>query len=142
VRSQLLLVLAAGLLLAAQQTASPEIKQAMKQLEGTWLVVSATMDGKDLPDARGGAVVFAGAQLTFKDKAGKEEKYTYRLDLSRKPRMIDFTPEKAKANVAPGRGIYELRGDTLRLCVGPPNRRPTEFSDTKRVLWTLKRKGS
>ena len=112
----------------------------MKKLEGTWVVDSATMDGKPDKDAKGGQVVFAGNKITLKKADGTEEKFTYKVDPSKKPKTMDFVPDEKKPNSATGAGIYELDGDTLKACIGPPDKRPTEFSDKGQMLMVLKRK--
>ncbi|MFO0880601.1 MAG: TIGR03067 domain-containing protein [Gemmataceae bacterium] len=56
---------------------------------------------------------------------------TYRLDEATSPRQIDITltagPDKGKKKL----GIYELKGDVLRICVGPlGGERPKTFAST------------
>jgi len=111
----------------------------MKKLDGTWVVDKATSDGKPVEDMKGGRAVFAGDKLTLKAADGKEEKFTYKVDPSQKPKTMDFTPEKKEKNTAPGKAIYELNGDTLKVCLGPPDKRPAEFTDKGQVLIVLKR---
>jgi uncharacterized protein (TIGR03067 family) len=108
----------------------------MKKLEGTWLVVKATYDGKPEEGFKG--LVFAGAKLTLKVADGKDQKFTYKIDLSQKPKTMDFTSEK-KENAKLGKAIYELDGEALKVCLGPPEKRPTDFTDKGQVLIVLKR---
>ena len=72
--------------------------------------------------------------------AANEERFTFRLDPAAKPKTIDFVPEESKPNTAAGKGAYELDGDTLRLCISPPDWYPTEVSDKGQVLFILKRR--
>jgi uncharacterized protein (TIGR03067 family) len=109
----------------------------MKKLEGTWLVHKATYNGKPVEGFKGW--VFAGEKLTLKSAVGKEENFTYKVDPSQKPKTMDFTPEK-KERGALGKAIYVLEGETLKVCLGPPEKRPTEFTDKDQVLIVLKRK--
>jgi uncharacterized protein (TIGR03067 family) len=115
------------------------ISDEMKKFEGTWLVHSATRDGKPAADWKDGQVVFAGDRVTMKGPAGKRE-FIYKVDPSKKPKTIDFTSAKKDTSEAPELAIYELDGDTLKLCTGPVDERPTEFNDKKRLLAVLKRK--
>lgn len=119
-------------------------KEGAKKLEGTWLVQSASTDGKPIP-APGGKMVFAGDSVTVTDN-GKDEKGFFTVDPSRKPATIDLSipglAQKGKQNSRTQRGIYELKGDTLRLCFAAFNKRPTEFSDKGQLLLVLKRKKS
>jgi uncharacterized protein (TIGR03067 family) len=134
-----LVALVVGFLLGADSPVEDAAKEA-KKLEGTWTAVSATKDGKELGKEKDKEAVFSGDKLTLKG-GGKEEKFTYKLDPSQKPKTIDFkSAGDAPKNSAPGKGIYELNGGTLKLCIGPPNRRPTEMSDKGQVLFILKRK--
>jgi uncharacterized protein (TIGR03067 family) len=67
----------------------------------------------------------------------REKPQQFKLDPSAKPKTIDVTAADETAF-----GIYELDGDTLRICLGdgPKVARPTEFKAGKRVgLMTLKR---
>jgi uncharacterized protein (TIGR03067 family) len=54
----------------------------------------------------------------------------YKLDEKAKPKTIDFLNFKSDDGNAheDNKGIYELTGDTLKICTGGPgNTRPTEF---------------
>ena len=139
-RVTLLLVL--GLVGAADEPAASAVRNDMKRLQGTWTVASATTNGKKLEEALGQQLVFAGDQLTIRDNSGKHvQKARYTLDPSRKPKTIDFTPEKPSLGTAFGQAIYRFQADgTLELCVGPPEHRPTDFKDKKQLLFVLKKK--
>src|SRR5260370_23015281 len=68
---------------------------------------------------------------------------TFKVDATKKPKTIDVTftdgPEKGKTSL----GIYELDGDTYKICVDPEGKsRPTEFAikpDSGHILEVLKR---
>jgi uncharacterized protein (TIGR03067 family) len=103
----------------------------VKGIQGTWLVDPATFaevkDKEALKEALKGSqdvrIIFEGDKYTMKHPPGNEEKGAFRLDPSKKPKEIDFGD---RAN-----GIYELEGDTLKLCwdqQGKTNGRPTKFS--------------
>jgi uncharacterized protein (TIGR03067 family) len=111
----------------------------LKKFEGIWLVESATRDGKPAEDWKDAQLVFAGDKMTFKGPKG-EQKHIYKVDPSKKPTAIDFAFAKKDPSLAPQLGIYELDGNTLKLCIGPVDQRPTEFSDKKGLLAVLKRK--
>jgi uncharacterized protein (TIGR03067 family) len=58
-----------------------------------------------------------------------------KIDPTKKPKEITLTPDNSNK---PLYGIYELKGDTLTLCIG--EKRPTQFKAKEGVtLWTLKR---
>jgi uncharacterized protein (TIGR03067 family) len=111
-----------------------------KKLQGTWVVLSATLDGRDVTDLKGGRVVIAGDKLTIRPESGMdEEEFTFTVDPTRKPKAMRLafvkTPSKAAAHV-----IYDLDGDDLKFVLGQPDKRPTEFTDKGHALLTLKRK--
>lgn len=118
-----------------------------KSLQGTWDVVSLTVNGKDVPadELKGLQVVLTKTTmaLTSPDK-DKRREFTLRVDAAKKPAHFDTValdgPFKGQTNP----GIYQLDGDDLKLCV--PNdktdQRPKEFSSPegkKLVLLLLKR---
>jgi uncharacterized protein (TIGR03067 family) len=140
-RLPVLLVLVVGLTVAADNPPEDAVKQERKKLEGTWTVESATQNGKPLE--RGPAeIVFAGDQFTMQ-RPEKKQTMKYVLDPSRSPKTINFMlPKNAPPNAAPGHGIYELKGDTLRVAISPPDVLPKEFTDKDQLLLTLKRKKS
>lgn len=111
-----------------------------KKLEGTWTVTSATSEGKALEDAKDGQWTFSGDKLTIKTPNQKEERLTFKVDPTKKPKTMDWEFVEKQPNVFPATVIYELDGDNLKLALGGPVR-PTEFTDQDRHrLYTLKRK--
>jgi uncharacterized protein (TIGR03067 family) len=102
-----------------------------KRIQGTWVVDPATFaEVKDeearkeaLKESRAVRITFQGDTFTMKHPPANEEKVRFRLDPSKKPKEIDFGQG--------ARGIYELEGETLKLCwdqQGKANGRPTKFS--------------
>jgi uncharacterized protein (TIGR03067 family) len=65
------------------------------------------------------------------------------IDAAKKPKAIDYLPDAGQEDGKTVMGIYEVKGDELRLCVAEPGKdRPTELSSKKGSgwkLWTLKR---
>lgn len=130
------LIVAAGLLLAADSSTDDAAKKDQKKLQGTWKVQSGRLDGKDAPPGllAKWRVVIDGDQVTIKGGM-RDQTYTFTLDPSQKPAAIDFD-SKAK-------GIYQLKGNTLRLCWAKAGKdRPTKFvsrAGSDIVLFLLKR---
>jgi RNA polymerase sigma-70 factor (ECF subfamily) len=120
-------------------------KQDKDRIQGTWVAVSGESDGKEVPDefVKKCKIVFAGDKITIgglvKVPGEEEAQGTFKLDPATKPPTIDLTiSEKERAL-----GIYELKGDTLKLCMieADGNERPTQFAGKdKAVLVVLKRK--
>jgi uncharacterized protein (TIGR03067 family) len=131
-------VVALGLAVAGA-SAGDAIKKERKRLQGTWVVQSFHQDGKANDEIKGTELTFAGDEVTLrmkKDNEQKEKKMKYKIDPTQKPKTIDIDAEKGTM-----RAIYELKGDTLRVChKRNESERPTEFSDKDGVLVTLKRK--
>ena len=102
-------------------------------LKGVWKPVEAELGGVKLPDAvlaplrlelGGGKYVLKGAE--------SPDRGTVTVDASKKPRTMDVTgtdgPNKGKTFPS----IYELEGDSLRICYDlSGQKRPTEFKTTK-----------
>jgi uncharacterized protein (TIGR03067 family) len=80
----------------------------------------------------GSRFVFSGDVLAFLDN----QKVSFTIDATKHPAQIDLGRNKQQL------GIYELRGDTLELCIGPADNRPIEFHtkpQTNHTLFRLKR---
>jgi uncharacterized protein (TIGR03067 family) len=95
-------------------------------MKGTWSVVSAERDGKDVTDATVTLTV-DGAKVFVKRGDKQIFEGTAKLDASKSPKTIDVTQEsdgELKGKTIPG--IYELDGDTLKVCSG--KERPTDFT--------------
>jgi uncharacterized protein (TIGR03067 family) len=126
----LVLVLAAGLALAADDVKKDPLDKEYARFEGTWQIVSLEIEGMKIP-----AEAIKDAQLIIKGKefTMKEKIATYRgnfiIDPDKKPKTIDmkFTEGPEKGNTS--YGIYELDGDNFKLCLTITGKnRPTEFA--------------
>jgi uncharacterized protein (TIGR03067 family) len=111
-----------------------------KSLLGAWIIQSATRDGATLNHLKGGQMVFAGDKLTLKPAVGQDEAVAYKIDPSQKPKTMDLEPENNKLKADLDNAIYDLNGDTLKLCLGTKDNRPREFTDVGRASLVLKRK--
>ena len=134
-------LLTAALIAAAPAEGQPKEEKA---IQGTWTVVSREFVGKKTPDAdlRALKVTIDENFLTL-DDGQKKEKHAYKLDPSRKPKAIDLTKTGIEGRETT-LGIYELDGDTLKLCWSEkdPDHRPTRFAgdeDSGQTVVVLKR---
>jgi len=131
---------------AAPLFADDPPKTQDKQLDGDWEWASAVENGKKAPTPPDNPLLsFKGDTLTTKivnvETAGV--KSSVKVDASKTPKAIDLTPldgpDKGKTSL----GIYEIKGDELRLCTAEAGKdRPTEFSAKEgsgQILTVLKR---
>jgi uncharacterized protein (TIGR03067 family) len=144
-KARCLLLVAVGLLLAADD-AKDEVKKELDRFEGTWKWVSIDSEKEKVS---ADALKEIRLKLTDDkfvvtgDTPDKAFGGTFKVDPTKKPKTIDVTfgdgPQKGKTTL----GIYELEGDTYKVCVDPEGKsRPTEFAikpGSGYVLQVLKR---
>jgi uncharacterized protein (TIGR03067 family) len=123
IRRSFLFVLATGLVwssVRAEDKASP--------LEGRWVVVSVERDGKQDEALAGAVRVHTADSYTLTPKDGKTVTGKWKADATKKPATIDLIPGEGRYKDKVLLGIYELDGETLRICFAEPGKdRPTEF---------------
>jgi uncharacterized protein (TIGR03067 family) len=126
-RTHALIVMMAGLSIAADAP-----KGDLGKLQGTWSLVSAVRDGKDVPDDEVSrtTLVIKGDAFTFPNDArvGTGPSGTFTIDPSRTPGAIDATPSAGPTKGETWMGIYEIAGDLYKVAFAPPGKvRPTRF---------------
>ena len=133
-KSCLLIVLFTGL------PAVDPPKTDADRFQGTWIVARVEINGKVQPKALTIRVQFDGDRLLA--KAGNrpfEARGTFKLDQGRTPKAYDLTTAEGATVL----GIYELDGDTLKVCLSAPgDERPTAMKtapDDERTLIIYKR---
>jgi uncharacterized protein (TIGR03067 family) len=109
-----------------------------ENIQGTWTLESATVDGTAMPNVSA-TYVFTGETLLVRPKVGTEQKATFKLETTSKPKVLVVQRDQP-AGAKPDRTPYELDGDTLKIAFPSPNERSTEVSDKGQMLFTLKRK--
>ena len=138
-------ILCIALTIAASLTAfAADAPDDAKAVQGNWKPVKAELAGQPMTDEvlktislkldNGKYEVFVGVQ---------PDKGTYTIDSTTEPRSMTITgtdgPNKGRTYPA----IYELKGDTLRICYDLSGaKRPTEFktrAGTKLYLVTYNR---
>jgi uncharacterized protein (TIGR03067 family) len=139
------LFLAAGLLIAADDKKDDAAKKDLEKLQGEWVMDSHEFNGEKQPEERvkdyKRTVKAERFTVTLADKTIVEGTFT--LDASKKPKTIDITLETGDDKDKKMLGIYEIDGDTYKVCIGAPGiDRPTEFvskPDSSHALTTWKR---
>ncbi len=115
------------------------------RLQGKWKVVALEEEGKNvLKDKDEITVVFKGDKAIYDEKGKKPDEATFKVNATKKPKHLDLVLPPNKADKTDKgmkiQAIYELDGDTLKLCyrMPPPTakdqtltERPMEFDSRK-----------
>jgi uncharacterized protein (TIGR03067 family) len=128
-KARILTALAACLLLAADE--QDLARQELKTLEGTWTMAALEVEGEKVAEER-----LQAAQLVIKEgkyivtTRGATHETLITLDPTKKPKHIDMVFIEGENKDKVQRAIYELEGDTLKLCRSrdPEFDRPKDFT--------------
>lgn len=124
------LVLAASGGAGARADDKAEVEKELKKFQGTWTFESVEAGGKVVPAAefKGMTVTFAGDKYTVRKGDEVIQAATQKLDPSRSPKALDVTVAEGPNQGAVMLGIYEISGDTLKVCFDPEGKkRPAQF---------------
>lgn len=138
------LAIVTGVFLALGSSLGADDKPGKINMDGTWIPTSAEIAGKKFPED-----ILKTMKLTVKEAkytvvVGKVmDEGTLKHDLTAKPMTVDIVgtegPNKGKTILA----IFELDGDTLKVCYDLSGKaRPTAFetkADSQLFLVTYKR---
>jgi uncharacterized protein (TIGR03067 family) len=118
-------------------------KKDLDKLQGTWVMAALDINGKTTPTDQ-----FEGTTLTIKgDKyivkvKDKTFEMHMQIDPGKTPKTIDMSYKDGPKQGQVHKGIYELEGDTFKICRGlnPEQERPIDFttqpgSDLFVVTW-------
>ncbi len=122
---------------------SEAVKAEIAKLQGVWLMVSGADGGKPPAPV---SQIYQGEKATTTLAGRPYLKEKIIVDSSRTPKTIDFEMANGSGKSIKKLGIYQLDGDSLRLCIANPgDDRPTTFSRRKEegggALSVWKRKG-
>lgn len=133
------ILLTVGTILTAGQCAWAEtLRSEYNQMQGGWTLLRAERDRRVVDDPPDGSnLVVRGNRYTIGPmstalpvggRSGGAESGQITLNSSRWPREIDLTVSAGPDAGKVYRGIYEIVGDTQRVCFAPPGKsRPTSF---------------
>ena len=111
------------------------------KMSGTWRCVSAVNGGKPLAQQ-----IVEQLRLTltkdggYKTERGKQVLFdsTYRIESRKSPKQIDIIGTEGENKGKTAQGIYEIEGDTLKLCYTMPGEdRPEKFESKEGSAVTL-----
>lgn len=126
------------LLLGADKPAVPD----QKAIQGTWVLVGKETDGtksddKDVLDSKI-TLTFQGNRALLRAKGKLLSSEDFRLDTTKNPRQITCNFKDGRYTV----GIYQLEGETLKICRVKGKAPPQAFETTKdsgEECWLLAR---
>ena len=107
-----------------------DVEKELKKFHGVWTFESVEAGGKKAPaeELKGLTLTFAGDKYTVKKGDEVIQVGRQKLDPSRSPKAIDVTITEGLNKGKSMLGIYEIDGDTLKVCFDEGGKkRPTEF---------------
>ncbi len=116
-----------------KKDAKAEVEKELKKFQGAWTFESVEVGGKKLPieQFEGMTIHFDGEKAAVKKDGETLESSTQKLDPSKSPKTIDATVASGEHKGEVVLCIYEIDGDTLKVCFDPEGKkRPTEFKTT------------
>jgi uncharacterized protein (TIGR03067 family) len=140
-----------GLILVVAPLVAQDAKEDLKKLQGTWEFVAVVDNGKEVPadKVKGAKVIVTEDKVKLVPPASapagaKEMVLAIKLDPAETPKAIDLTPTAGPQKDETARGIYQIEGDTLKLCLPGELKqdRPTALESkegSRTTLLTLKR---
>jgi uncharacterized protein (TIGR03067 family) len=119
------------LFLAAGLVAAQDKKGDLAKMEGTWEVVAAEAQGNKAPAEQLKQaklrLTIKGDQFTYKSNDMTFAEGSIKLDEAKTPRAIDVKGKDPTGKEIGSTGIYEIEGDTMKVCFVEKGDRPTKF---------------
>lgn len=133
-KARLLMIAAVGLLIGACNRQAPvpaEPKTDLDRFQGTWYLVMAMQDGRNLPEdkVKQTTILFKGDTFRFPGSAeyATSKSGTIKLDETKTPKEIDATSTTKEVML----GIYVVQENGYKVCFAPAGKpRPTEFNSS------------
>jgi uncharacterized protein (TIGR03067 family) len=123
-----ILLIASLFLTSTTIHADDDSDKALKSLQGKWKAVSILANGDAVPEEQVEKTTVMIKEKELVLSVTPDQVATIALDSTQKPAWIDLTNHKKEKFL----GIYELKGETLKICLaGPGEKRPAGFESTK-----------
>jgi uncharacterized protein (TIGR03067 family) len=131
-RTHLCIVLSVAVIFGVAHAGDDSAKESAK-LAGTWEPTAAEDYGQKLPEeqVKNLRLVLTGDEFTTSDGDTTVMKGNFKIDPVKKPKRIDLKSTSGRHKGKTLEGIYELDGDSLKICfVEPGGKRPKELTST------------
>ena len=140
------LVILTGLLLGARFQSDDAVKKEVEKFQGSWIATSLEANGQKAPEEQVKLyrITFSGDKYVEKLAEQTIEEGTQKLDPAKKPKTMDITITQGAQKGEMQLAIYEIEGDTLKICAAQAGSkdRPTDFTakaGSDRLLIILKK---
>src|SRR5580692_6784315 len=112
------LLFALVLTASARADEKADVEKELKIIQGTWTFESVEAGGKEVPAAefKGITVTFEGDKYTVRKGDEVIQAAKQKLDPSKSPKTLDATVVEGVSKGTVILGIYEISGDTLKVC--------------------------
>jgi uncharacterized protein (TIGR03067 family) len=120
------------------------VEEELKRFEATWRFVEIEVNGQKVPEKafEKDTLILNGRRFAS-FVGGKLVHGDFKIDPLAKPKTIDIIFTEGPGKGHSQKGIYELDGDTQKICIAMPDQpRPTEFvtkADSGCIIEILKR---
>lgn len=131
-RTQCAALILAALGGAVSADDKPEQAEAIKKLQGAWIVKTAQISGQPLPDEIGRSIKLEINKSDYTTLVGgRPDKGSFEIDVAKTPMQMTI---KGKSGPNSGKTlpcIFEFQGKNVRICYGLDGKnRPSEFKTT------------
>jgi uncharacterized protein (TIGR03067 family) len=118
-----------GALIASSAQKGPV--DELKKIQGAWKFTAQEMGGQPRPadQLKNMTITFTENQWTVRDGDQVIQAGTNKLDATKNPAQVDAAVTEGENKGITMLGIYELKGDTMKVCFDPQGKeRPTSFT--------------